>query len=379
MNSRRIGAALIVVGLAVALWTLAATSTTRAVSPGSEPDTATNRLTVQTIAARREHWPDTIEAFGNVVPWDEIIVSAQVEGQPLVELCLNVGDHVRRGQVLARFDSRRLRTEILGLRAQVEQATAAIAQANAERDRATQLVDIGGISKQDLLQRVTTARVALATQRAARAQLATRELDLQRADVIAPDDGTISSRNAQTGMVGTTGLELFRIIRQDKLEWRGELTAEQLERAAPGQPVLLTLPGGATTRARIRQVAPAMNTQTRQAIAFADIEPGERVHAGTYVIGRILLGHSPACVVPASSIVVRDGYSFIFEVTPGQVSRVVQQRVDVGRRIRTEVEILTGLKAGERVVAQGAGFLDDGDLVHEVRKPSESHQTDDFQ
>jgi multidrug efflux pump subunit AcrA (membrane-fusion protein) len=122
-----------------------------------------------------------------------------------------------------------------------------------------------------------------------------------------------------------------------------------------------------------------MNTQTRQAIAFADIEPGKKAHAGTYIIGRILLGHSPAFVVPASSIVIRDGYSFIFEVTPGQVSRVAQQRVDVGRRNGTEVEILTGLKAGERVVAQGAGFLDEGDIVHEVRKPRESPQKDNFQ
>ena len=379
MNSRRTGAALIVVCLAMAIWTIATTSTTRAVSAGSEADASANRLTVQTAAARRDHWPDTIEAFGNVAPWDEMIVSAQVEGQPLVELRVNVGDRVRSGQVLARFDTRRLSAEVRGLRAQVEQAMAAVAQANAERDRAMQLADSGAISKQDLLQRVTTAQVAIGTVNAVRAQLAARELDLQRADVIAPDDGTISSRNAQTGMVGTTGLELLRIIRHDRLEWRGELTDGQLSRAAPGQQVLLTLPEGATAHARIRQLAPAMNMQTRQAIAFADIEPGENAHAGTYLNGRIFLSNSAALVVPASTIVVRDGYSFAFIVSSGNAPQVRRQRVDVGRRIGTEVEILTGLSAGERVVARGAGFLEDGDIVHEVREPSEGNRKDHFQ
>src|SRR5687768_3987431 len=105
------------------------------------------------------------------------------------------------------------------------------------------------------MQRVTAAQVAAARLSASRAQLSARELDFQRADVLAPDDGTISARNALAGMVGTPGLELFRIIRRDRLEWRGELTATQLSRAALGQQVLLSLPDGAKARARIRHVA----------------------------------------------------------------------------------------------------------------------------
>jgi len=122
-----------------------------------------------------------------------------------------------------------------------------------------------------------------------------------------------------------------------------------------------------------------MNMQTRQAIAFADIEPGENAHAGTYLNGRIFLSNSAALVVPASTIVVRDGYSFAFIVSSGNAPQVRRQRVDVGRRIGTEVEILTGLSAGERVVARGAGFLEDGDIVHEVREPSEGNRKDHFQ
>jgi multidrug efflux pump subunit AcrA (membrane-fusion protein) len=80
--------------------------------------------------------------------------------------------------------------------------------------------------------------------------------------------------------------------------------------------------------------------------------------------------------VPASSVVVRDGYSFTFKVTSGKTSRVAQQRVDAGRRIGTEVEILAGLNAGDRVVTQGGGFLDDGDSVYDVSEPSAAQRQD---
>jgi len=370
MNRRKL-ATLIAGSIAVctvaAIWLVAVGSTTEKPSVTSGAEASASRLTVQDVVARAVRWPATIEAFGNIVPWEEMIVSAQVEGQPLVELRANVGDRVRRGQVLARFDARMLHVEVWRLRAEVAQAKAEVGQASAERERALQLADSGGLSEQEVMQRVTAAQVAAARLSASQAQLSARELDLQRAGVIALDDGTVSARNALPGMVGTAGLELFRIIRRDRLEWRGELTADQLSRAAPGQQVLLSLPDGAKARARIRHLAPAMNMQTRLAVVYADIEPGGSARAGTYVSGRIVLGESPALVVPASGVVVRDGYNCAFTVSSeGDVQRVKLQRVEVGRRMGREVEILAGLTAGARVVAQGAGFLDDGDSVRVV-------------
>lgn len=357
----------IAVCIVTAAWFITTASPTRGGASSSEVEPSANMLAVHSVVAGLEQWPETIEAFGNIAPWDEMIVSAQVEGQPLIELRANVGDRVQRGQVLARFDTAMLLTEVRRLRAELDQATAEVGQANVERDRALQLADSGAVSKQEVVQRVTAAQVAAARLGASRAQLSARELELQRADVKAPDDGTISARNAQSGMVGTPGLELFRIIRHDRLEWRGELTAPQLSRVAPDQQVQLSLPGGATADAHIRQLAPAMNMQTRLATVYADIEPSGSARAGTYVNGRVVLGESPALIVPASSIVVRDGYSFVFKVaSEGKEQRVTQQRVEIGRRRGTDIEILTGLREGERVVVQGAGFLDDGDSVRVV-------------
>jgi multidrug efflux pump subunit AcrA (membrane-fusion protein) len=117
-----------------------------------------------------------------------------------------------------------------------------------------------------------------------------------------------------------------------------------------------------------------MDMHTRLATLYADIEPGGPARAGMYVSGRVVLRESSALIVPASGIVVRDGYSLAFRVAQeGAVWRVKEQQVQVGRRRGKNVEILVGLSAGEHVVAQGAGFLDDGDSVRVVDRLGESH------
>jgi RND family efflux transporter MFP subunit len=362
LKSRRALVVGLVAVLAAAVWLI---RTTPSVGDGaSESDPTGAALAVRTATAREEQWQETIEAFGNIMPWEEMIVSAQIEGQPLVELRANVGDRVWRGQVLARFDDVMLLAEVEKLRAENEQAAAEVEQADSERDRALELGDSGGVSEQEIIQRISAAKIASARLRASRAQLSVRELDLRRATVVAPDHGTISVRNAQVGMVGTPGLELFRIIRHDRLEWRGELSAAELNRAARGQAVSLTLPGGIGAQARIRQLAPSLNPQTRLANLYADIEPGSAARAGAYVSGRIELGPRSALVVPASAIVVRDGYGLVFTVeSDGAARRARQRRVEVGRQRASDAEVISGLVAGEVVVERGAGFLDDGDVV----------------
>jgi RND family efflux transporter MFP subunit len=260
---------------------------------------------------------------------------------------VNVGDRVRRGQVLAVFDADLLLADQARLKASWQQA-------EANRQRALQLKGSGGISEQEVLQYETQAEVA-------KAQLRNADLQLRYAQVTAPDDGVITSRNATLGAVSGSGQELFRMIRQGRLEWRGELTAVQLAQVKVGQPVLLALPDGSTATARIRQLAPQLDGQTRQGLVYANILPGSAARAGMYAKGRITQAESPALTVPAASVVIRDGRSYVPSITKEQ--RVALQAVTVGRRQAGSVEIRAGLAQGDRVAVQGAGFLKDGDLV----------------
>ncbi len=316
-------------------------------------------LTVTSTTPHEVNWPILLNASGSVTAWQEASVGAQIGGYQLIEVLVDVGDHVSQGQVLARLDPALLQAEEAVLLANHEQA-------EANHQRALELQSRGSISDQDALQSITLARTTAAS-------LDGKRLQLRYTNVVAPDDGTISSRTATLGAVVPTGQELFRLIRQDKLEWHGELTAMQLSQVRIGQEITLQLPDGTTAAATVRQTSPTLNETTRLAIVYADVDQGSNARAGMYAEGRIELEQSSALVVPAQSVIIRDGRSHVPTLAEeGAVSTISLRRVTVGRRVGEEIEITEGLDAGQRIVVQGAGFLNDGDIVRIVPEASAS-------
>ena len=325
-----------------------------------EPAAAAQRapaLTVTTATPRSVLWPVTLTASGSIAPWQEASVGAQVGGYQIVEVRVNVGDQVRRGDVLARLDSALLRAEEAQLLANDEQAIA-------DRQRALALQSEGAISDQEVLQFVTAAKVSAAL-------LASKRLQLRYTDVIAPDDGVISARSATLGAVSAAGEELFRLIRGGRLEWRGELTAAQLSSAAKGQLVELALPDGSTATAKIRDTAPSLDVQSRLGLIYADLMPGSNARAGMYANGKVVVAETPALVVPAEAVVIRDGRTCVVVLADEHATPAVAlQPVTLGRRRNDEVEIVDGVTGAEVLVKAGAGFLSDGDVVRVADTPT---------
>lgn len=314
------------------------------------PKSAIPALTVTAVTPQRTTWPMSVSAPGAIAPWQEAIVGTQIGAYQLVEVRANVGEQVRRGQVLARLNPALLRAE-------EGQLVAAHEQAEANRKRGLELQASGGISEQDLLQFVTEAKTSAA-------RLAAKRLELQYTAIKAPDDGVISARTATLGSVAPAGEELFRLILRNRLEWRGELTAAQLAKVSPGQSVVLELPDGSRADALIRQTAPALNGSSRLGLVYADIKAASPARAGMYAMGEVLIGQTPALTVPAESVVVRDGRSYVLVIADAtETPKVALRHVTVGRRRGAAIEIVKGLGGGERLVLRGAGFLDDGDIV----------------
>jgi RND family efflux transporter MFP subunit len=307
-------------------------------------------MTVTEAMPQRTTWAVTMEASGLIAPWQEASISAQIGGYRLADVLVNVGDEVKKGQALARFDRDLLLADEAQLKARFEQA-------EANRQRSAALKGRGYVSDKEFLQYETDAK-------SADALLASKQLQLHYSEVVAPDSGAISSRTATLGAVVPAGQELFRLIRANRLEWRGEFTASQLSRLVAGQRIALVLPDGGSAFAAVRQIAPALDPQSRLGIVYADIETGSHARAGMYASGKVILGGTEALAVPAESVVIRDGRSYVLVLAQEDaVARVSLRAVTAGRREGGEVEIVTGLAGAERVVAQGAGFLGEGDIV----------------
>ena len=325
-------------------------------------------LTVTTDRPTADSLPIKLAATGNVVAWQEAVIGSESGGLRLTEVRVNVGDVVKKGQVLAVFSADTVNADVAQARAALleTQASAADAAANAERARGLQ--NSGALSAQQINQYITAEQTANARIAAARASLAAQQLRLKYTQVTAPDSGVISARTATVGSVVGVGTELFRMIRQGRLEWRAEVTATELTRIKPGMTARIVAANGSELTGRVRMIAPTVDAQTRSALVYVDLPPAigaaAPFKAGMFASGQFQLGSSQAMTVPQQAVAVRDGFSYVFKLNPD--NRVSQLKVTTGRRLGDRVEVTAGLAPDALIVVTGAGFLNDGDLVRNV-------------
>ncbi len=354
--------------LALALLAGLMTSGTAQAQPRPAASAAKPVLSVTTVSPERASLALSLAANGNLAAWQEAVIGAEVGGQRLEEVLVNVGDRVRRGQVLARFSTLTLAADAAQARALVAEAQAALAEATANADRARSLQPTGVISAQQFNQIITVEKTAQARLQAARATEQAQQARLAQAQVLAPDDGIISARAATVGAVVAPGTELFRLIRQGRLEWRAEVTAAELGRLKAGTPATVTTASGATLQGRVRMVGPTVDPATRNALVYVDVQPAPGSSApalpGMFARGQFNLGAAPALTVPQSAVVLREGFAFVLRV--GADQRVSAIKVQTGRVVGDRMEITGGLPADARLVASGGSFLNDGDLVRVV-------------
>jgi RND family efflux transporter MFP subunit len=357
--------ALVIAG-AVALGALALFSPRSQAADETKPAApAKAALTVSTIQPQSARLGIQLSANGSVAAWQEASVGAESNGLRIAELRAQVGDSVQRGQVLASFATETIQADVALARAALAeaQANAAEAQANAERARA--VAGSGAVSAQQVGLYLSQEQSAKARVDSAKAQLDAQLLRQKQTQVLAPDSGIISARNATLGAVVGAGTELFKLIRQGRLEWRAEVTASELNRIVPGTTVLVTAPGGAQRKGKVRMLAPTVDAASRNGLVYVDL-PGAAgtFKPGMYARGEFELGQSSALTVPQTAVVVRDGFSYVYRV--GAEQRVSQLKVQTGRITGDRVEVLNGVKPEDRLVASGGSFLSDGDLVKVV-------------
>jgi RND family efflux transporter MFP subunit len=369
-------AIVVIVVIAVAAGAFALFSSGSGAKNGKKPASASApkpALTVTSAQPTQTSVPVRLGANGNISAWQEAIIGSETNGLRLTEVRVNVGDTVRAGQVLAIFSAEAMRADVAQAQASLMEAEANAADAAGNAARARTLQTTGALSTQQINQYQTTEKTARAKVEAARATLAAQRLRLKYTQLVAPDNGVISSRTATVGAVVGGGTELFRMIRQGRLEWRAEVTSTELGRLAAGTPARVTAANGTELKGKVRMIAPTVDPQSRSALVYVDLAPAAEgdapARAGMFAKGEFDLGVSNALTVPQQAVVVRDGFSYVFRLNPD--SRVSQIKVETGRRLENRIELLGGIKPDTLLVVSGAGFLNDGDLVKNVPASSQ--------
>ncbi|MGC3962891.1 MAG: efflux RND transporter periplasmic adaptor subunit [Rhodocyclaceae bacterium] len=329
--------------------------------PGRANTPATPRavLTVVPVKPVERSWPVELAASGSIVAWQEALIGAETGGLRVAALHADVGDTVRRGQLLAELARDTVEADLRRYEAALASARASLVQARANASRAREVKDTGALSEQQINDYLATEATADASVKQAEAQVAAQKVTLAHTRIVAVDDGIITAKSALLGQVVSAGTELFRLQRQGRLEWQAEVNAKQLVRVQPGAKAEVQLPDGGQLTGKVRLVAPTLSTTTSRANVTVSLPAGAT--AGMFGNGRIEAGEAQVLAVPEAAVVQRDGLSYVFEI--GTDNRVVRHRVTTGMRHDDLVQLRDGINADMKLVASGGGFLADGDLV----------------
>lgn len=341
---------------------------------------------------------DRIIASGLIAAVEEVQVAPLVEGQPLDQLLVDVGDMVTEGQVLAVLSRTTLELQksetaasLAAAKSSIAQAEAQLVEAQTARDEAQRVADrTARLREQGTAPQAQAdtaraaalsadARVMVATQglESARAQLALAEarlenvaLMLSRTEVKAPVAGKIVARNARIGAIATAaGQPMFVITRDAALELRADVAETDLLRLAPGQTAQLRAVGmDGVLEGTLRLVEPSIDPVTRLGRARITVDSSNAsLRTGMFVEAEILAARTEALAVPVTAIGSSTEGATVMRVTDGVVERVA---VKTGIRDGGLVEITEGLNQGDLVVTKAGAFVRPGDRINPVPAPA---------
>lgn len=321
-------------------------------------------LTVSLVQPQVRNWPESVPVGGWLKPWHEAIIAAELGGLRIDELLADVGSEVKKGEPLAYLAKGTVLADLKKQEAQVKSAEADLAKAKTNADRARKVQGSGALSDEKVTEYLIAEQTAEASLESAKADLESQRIQVEQTTIRAVDDGQITSRSAQLGQVVSSGTELFRLLRQEKVEWQAEVSAIYLPQLTPGLDAVIEGPDGNEINGTVRLVGPTIDTDTGRAIIYVSLPQESNPRVGLYASGSILLGSKDGLTVPESALVFRDGINYVFSVGPDK--RAKRLLVKTGRRIDNEVEILSGIENTDNVVKSGGAFLSDGALVKTV-------------
>jgi RND family efflux transporter MFP subunit len=322
--------------------------------------------TVSVVTPGRATVQGTISATGTLAARREMPVGVVGEGGRVVAINVEPGDWVGAGAVLAVIDRSVQTQQAQSSAAQIEVARADAELAQANLDRALQLVERGFISQADIDRLTATRDAARARVRVAEAQY--RELLARNArlNIVAPAAGLVLDRNVEVGqVVGAGGTALFTIARGGEMELLADVNEDDLAVLTVGATAqVIPVGSGKTFTGQIWQISPIIDPQDRQGIARIALPNDPAIRPGGFASADIARGALVAPRLPESAIQSDEQGSYVYLV--GRDNRVVRRNVRTGIVTDQGIAIVSGLDGSERVITRAGGFVNEGDTVNPV-------------
>lgn len=320
-------------------------------------------ITVTSVTSRKIE--DHVLASGLITAVETVAVAPLIDGQPIETLAADVGDRVEAGQVLATLSTATLTLSQSQLKASLAAAKATADEAERTARRTAALLAQGSTSTASNDQAQANLATAQAQLASVQAQLDSVALQISRARVIAPVAGVITARNAQIGAVAAgAGTPMFLLMRDGALELRADVAEADLPRVQVGQKAMITLAAAIPPQSgSLRLVEPTVDVTSRLGRARIVLDDPEAVRAGMYAEADILIARHDALCVPVTAIGSQEGKPTVMRVVDGVVHRI---DVTTGIREAGWVEIVSGLSAGDVIVARAGAFVSDGDKINPI-------------
>jgi RND family efflux transporter MFP subunit len=333
----------------------------------------TNNVPIPTVTVTEvgvSSMPTTVSIIGTIAARYDMPIGVEGDAGRIAAIYVEAGDHVKRGQVLARLNVSVLEPQVANLEAALEQARAEAELADAEYRRAQAVGASGALSAEETQRRKSAAVSAAAKAKVAAAQLAEAQARLARAAVRAPADGIILTRNVEVGQTATPGGEaLFRLSEGGEVELRGQVAEQDLPLLKVGQLVNVRLTG--TTHGyegHVRLLGAVIDPQTRLGIVRVALTPDLNLRPGAFARADVTVSNGDRAVLPQTAVLTDDKGSYVLIVNAQH--KVERRAVRVSGMVQNGVTISEGVSGKEQVVATAGAFLQEGELVNPVLRDS---------
>lgn len=368
-----------------------------AASPATAPAPAAGQVALPAIVVTEavdRPLTDSVVASGTIRAVQEVYVQPLVDGLSIKSLGADVGDRVKAGDVVATLNEDTLLLQKSQQQANKAKAEAALAQYQAQvieaqanlddavrqRNRSQTLSRNGTVSASQVEQLTATASAAEARLNAARqavnvgradikvvdAQIDDIDLRLERTSTKAPVDGVVSLRNAKIGAIAAgSGSPLFTLIRDGDIELVADVAEGDIRRIKQGLSARVMINGAdQPLSGTVRLVSPTVDPVTRLGAVHIAVDENSGAKAGMYGSANIIVTETTALSLPQSAVTT-DRHGSIARRVENNV--VKQVKIETGIQHDGYVQILSGLTAGDVVVAKAGAFVRDGDRITPVR------------